>query len=313
MTIHIPHINAVDPSRTLTLRNRWVTEFRRRFKQLTNDIKEAIVDKDVLGIAEIEKVKFNVSPRQFDFPTDAEKIEAFSEWLSGQIELYFLTGGRQGLSVFGQTDQPTDKANNSWQNLFIDSAYQQGIRRGRQELEKAGVELEASILQGDNIAIAFNTPIHAQRVSVIYTRAFSRLKGITSSMDAVVSDALAIGLAEGKNPRQIASAINKAITGKGEDFGILDSLGRFIPAKRRAEILARTEVIRSHHAANMAEYRSAGLMGIKIKAEHHTAGDKRVCKLCEPLDEKIYTLDEAENVIPVHPGCRCVALPYIED
>ena len=29
--------------------------------------------------------------------------------------------------------------------------------------------------------------------------------------------------------------------------------------------------------------------------------------------KKIFTLDEIEPLIPLHPQCRCVALPYIED
>ena len=39
----------------------------------------------------------------------------------------------------------------------------------------------------------------------------------------------------------------------------------------------------------------------------------RVCPKCEALDGKIFTLDEIEPMIPLHPQCRCIALPYIED
>ena len=63
----------------------------------------------------------------------------------------------------------------------------------------------------------------------------------------------------------------------------------------------------------MGEYRAAGVEGVEVLAEHLTAGDDRVCNQCAPLEGKRYELDEAEYVIPVHPQCRCVAIPYIPD
>lgn len=322
MTIHIPHINAIDPSRTMSLRNRFVADFKRRFKKLAADIKEAVVDLDVLGlneassrsVADLVTNASGLSPKQFDFPRDKDKLDAFSKWLDGKSIDYFFSNKQQGLNVIAGRRDAANEAD--WMNIYIDSAYQQGIRRGRQELKKAGVDmndLDSDILDQNSILGAFNTPMHANRLGLIYTRAYTSLKSITAAMDSVISDALAIGVAEGRSPRQIASALNKTLTGRGEDFGILDSLGRFIPAQRRAEILARTEVIRSHHSANIGEYKRAGMLGIKVQVEHVTAGDKRVCPKCEPLNGKIFTIEEAENIIPVHPQCRCVAVPHIPE
>jgi SPP1 gp7 family putative phage head morphogenesis protein len=97
------------------------------------------------------------------------------------------------------------------------------------------------------------------------------------------------------------------------DLGITDTLGRFIPAQRRAEMLARTEIIRAHHLATIQEYRNWGVLGIYVKGEWKTAGDDRVCSQCASLEGNIYTLDEIESMIPLHPNCRCIALPYIEE
>ena len=44
-----------------------------------------------------------------------------------------------------------------------------------------------------------------------------------------------------------------------------------------------------------------------------TAGDDRVCEKCAALEGRIFTLDEIEFLIPLHPNCRCLALPYIEE
>ena len=146
------------------------------------------------------------------------------------------------------------------------------------------------------INIDFNRSIHADRAGVLYTRAYNDLKGITETMDAQISRVLAEGIVSGDNPRIIA----KEIAGRISAIGI-----------HRATLLARTEVIRAHHLAAVQTYRNYGIEGVQVVAEWNTAGDARVCELCSPLDGKIFTLDRIENMIPVHPQCRCGMLPVV--
>jgi SPP1 gp7 family putative phage head morphogenesis protein len=82
--------------------------------------------------------------------------------------------------------------------------------------------------------------------------------------------------------------------------------------RRRAEILARTEIIRSHHLATIEEYRTWEVEGVYVLAEWATAGDSRVCTVCAPLQGTIWTLDEIEPMIPRHPQCRCVSIPFVD-
>ncbi len=313
----------IDPTRTLTIRTKFVGAMRNRFAQLMAVIRHAVIELDVLALNK-EKLIANALPatgltsQQFNFPSSDQKIEAFVAWMGEQNQKYILSGGTTGIRTMGDLIPEATAARNSWITTYIDSAYQKGISRARSEMQKLGIPVDDGTYPGstsDPIQVAFNNPMNADRVGMIYTRAYSSLKGITDAMDSTVSDVLALGIADGRGPREIARLLNKAITGDGtgEDLGILDSLGRFIPAKRRAETLARTEVIRAHHQANMAEYRAAGLLGIKVQAEFLTAGDARVCPECASLNGKIMTLDQAENLIPVHPQCRCVALPYIPE
>lgn len=155
---------------------------------------------------------------------------------------------------------------------------------------------------------------HVDRLGLIYTRVFEDLKGITNAMDAQISRVLAQGLADGDGPRLLARKLVATINGTNMgDLGITDTLGRFIPAKRRAEMLARTEVIRAHHLASIQEYRNFGVLDIKVMGEWRTAGDDRVCEKCASLEKRIFTLDEIEPMIPLHPNCRCIALPYVEE
>jgi len=311
--------NSIDPTRTITLRNKFVAEMHNRFASLMIDIRQAVIELDVFGLVEETRVIVNasgLSSKQYDFPRTDQKVEAFVKWLKAKNEEYFFTDGKQGLRMaFDLISSNPNSARSTWMKLYIDSAYQQGIRRARQELRKKGIEIDEGQLGGEPIVSAFNGPVHADRVGLIYTRAYSSLQGITAEMESVVSDVLAMGLADGRGPREIARLLDKAITGDGtpSDLSIIDSLGRKIPARRRAEILARTEIIRAHHSANIGEYKAAGILGINVQVEWLTAGDSRVCPKCSPMNGKLFQIDEAEYIIPAHPQCRCVALPYIPD
>jgi SPP1 gp7 family putative phage head morphogenesis protein len=126
-------------------------------------------------------------------------------------------------------------------------------------------------------------------------------------MDSQISRILATGIAEGRGPLELARLLTKTITGPFGDLGITDTLGRFIPAKRRAEMLARTEIIRAHHVATIREYRNWAVAGVKVKAEWQTTSG--ACDLCADLQGKIFSLNQIEGMIPYHPRCRCCALP----
>jgi SPP1 gp7 family putative phage head morphogenesis protein len=102
----------------------------------------------------------------------------------------------------------------------------------------------------------------------------------------------------GSNPKKIA----RLIADRVEKIGL-----------HRATLIARTETIRAHHLASIRRYRELGITGVKVTAEWVTYGDSNVCELCSPLEGKIFTLDEVEFMIPVHPQCRCATLPYIEE
>jgi SPP1 gp7 family putative phage head morphogenesis protein len=97
------------------------------------------------------------------------------------------------------------------------------------------------------------------------------------------------------------------------DLALTDTLGRFIPATRRAMMLARTEIIRAYAEATLQEFRNWGVEGVSAKAEWSTAGDDRVCPKCAPMEGRIFTLDEASGLIPFHPNCRCAWIPWIAE
>jgi len=300
--IHANTRENYDPTRTTTLRNTFARQMKKRFRALRGIIRKAIVDNDVFGLKQPTIMQdMNLPPnRAFAFTRTADKVQGFMDWLNEQVD--------RGILETYQRPQLGRGIEEAWTNTYIKSAYQQGVLRSRQEMIKAGYDVPPI---EDNVSIAalLNQEMHADRLGVLYTRAFEELKGITSQMSTQISRVLTQGLAEGRHPREIADLLTKTISGPVGDLGITDTLGRFIPAERRAVMIARTETIRAHHLGNITEMRNWQVVGVKVKAEWQTAGDGRVCEDCASLQDSVYTLEQIENKIPLHPNCRCVALP----
>ena len=290
----------LDPTRTTVLRETFAREMRRRFDALLKEIVVAIVKQDVFGLKE---PTVNIASRAFAFPTNQQKIDGFMEWLRQRqdyniLQYNRLPGGRAAL-------QP------QWTDIFITDSYKRGINRGRYEMGKAGWEVPKMVDTGGINASLFQ-PFHADRVGILYSRTFNGLKGITDAMDLQVSNVLAQGLIDGDAPVTLARKMRAVITGSGMgDLGITDTLGRFIPAKRRAEMLARTEIIRAHHQATIQEYKHWGAYGVKVQAEWSTAG-YNVCEQCAPMEGREFSLADIRGMIPYHPNCRCMALPLLK-
>ena len=280
----------VDPTRTKTIRARFEADLVRRFKKVRQDVIASLVPNDALGL----KTNAPMPRGQFVFATDPTKHEAFMVWLQEQVdsEILMVTGRGSTGRIARRTP---------WTDIYIQSAYQRGVLRGRQELRKQGVQVASfggvsSLGEGGGIGAAFNQPYNVQRMGLAFTRTFTELKGITEAMSQAISRELAQGLAEGRNPRVIARNIANRI----DKIGIT-----------RARTLARTEVVRAHHAANIEEYKAAGIDEVEIIAEWVTAGDSRVCSRCANMAGRRFKLDVIEGLIPLHPNCRCVAIPIV--
>jgi len=313
----IPSMNAslrVDPSRLWGLKKRFMGEMTMRLQRVRMDVQASIVDNDCFGIQTdsilLPFKSLTVAPvRAFDFPRTADKVEAFMEWLWKQEELYMLSGGKKGFALI--ITPGAGGIEKAWTDIYIESAYQQGIRRGRSELRKAGFNVPAIQQEpfGSGVAAAMSQPIHADRVGLIYSRTFEELKSVLAVTNTAIrrqiadglSSGLAKGIADGKNPRVIARELYK------DTANHLDKIG-----KVRLRAIARTEVMRAHTEAITAEFANIDLdMDVVILAEWETGF--KPCPICVDLaDGGPYKLEEIRQLMPAHPNCGCVPLPYIE-
>lgn len=310
-------LNEVDPSRTTGLRRAFSIAITRRFNELVKAIKTAIVTEDVFGLISdnqnpIVTILQNITTpgrRAFQYRRDPQKIQAFMEWLRRAIE--------DGILDVTDIGQIGESINAAWPNAFIHEGYKKGVERARQQLKDAGYVVP-TIQQSGGIAAVLAQVIHADRVGVLYTRAFNELRGITTAMDQLISRILSTGIIEGQSPRIIAKTLVHAITGSGSTLDLPVSyinprtgklINYVIPARERAITLARTEIIRAHAVGQLQEFKNWGVAGVAVKAEFRTAGDDRVCFQCSSYEGNVYTLEEATSIIPVHPKCRCIWLP----
>jgi len=314
--IDIPIINAskqsrtyygrVDPSKTLPLQNAFVKAMNAKFYKLKASIRKAIIQDDVFGLKKqliAQAIVLPGSPgwHAFDFATSQQKVENFMNWLNKQIDddlLQVKTMQRIGGSI-----------NQAWTDRWIADSYKRGLLRARYELKKAGYNVPGMNETG-GVEASMSTPFNMDVVGVLYTRTFEGLKGITSAMSNQISQVLSQGMIDGDGTTLLAKKLVAVIDGTGMGtLAIKDTLGRFIPAQRRAELLARTEVMRAHHIAMVQEYKNWKANNVIVKAEWATAGDIHVCDICSSMEGSVWTLNQIQNMIPAHPLCRCVAIP----
>lgn len=267
----------------------------KRFRALKRDIRLSIIDNDAFGIQpDRHLLTFApIFPKAYEFKRTPQKISEFMAWLKeeeskGILQVTLRPGLAPGMEA-------------AWTDAYIDSTYKQGIRQAGQELRRQGYAVPSLEVTPGGISAVMGGPVHADRVGVLYTRTFEDLKTVTTVMDSEIrrrlSDGLTSGLsrgiAEGKNPLVIARELAASLNDRVEHIGIA-----------RARMIARTEVIRAHHVATVTEYRRAGVEGVTITAEWMTAGFG-VCEICLGFEERSqdrpYTLDEIEGMLPAHP------------
>jgi SPP1 gp7 family putative phage head morphogenesis protein len=236
---------------------------------------------------------FNLEPgtlafnaKEFQFLTDDKKLEAFNAWFKGQVDSKIL-------SVDSLTGTP-------WTSEYVQSAYRKGVVRAYTMVNKEALAASKPFYDGGKAQFlkdAFNSPEAVSKVRLLGTRTFETLKGITSDMGSQLNQILAGGIAEGRNPKELARQINAKIDGI---------------SRKRALTLARTEVIHAHAEGQLDSFKRLGVDEIGIEAEWLTAGDKRVCPRCAANEGKVFSIDEARGLIPLHPNCRCAFAPVVE-
>lgn len=219
----------------------------------------------------------HVLNQRFSFQTAPEQLISFERWLAEQ----------QGVR-FG------DRADPYWEE-FIQEGYEKGAGRAWDDTNRARRALaqtteDIEFLRGSKeqfLRDAFAQPETREKISLLASRTFGDLRAVDGQLAALLNRTLAAGLAEGMNPRVIARTMLEGI-GLNRD---------------RAQVIARTEIIRAHAEGQLDAMERMGVERVGVMVEWSTAGDDRVCPLCQPLDGVVMKISEARGLIPRHPQC----------
>ena len=263
-----------DPTKTFQLRQRAVAEINRRFAKIRKAVREAVL---VGGL-----VTNAVSPGQFEYTRDANKIPEFNAWLQNEIDREIL-----GIAN-GTIPAPEDH----WLNVYVGDAYERGAKKTR-----AYAERNINSLDSLPDYHPLGNPFHMERAELIFQRVYSDLKGVTEVMSSQISRELANGMMRGLNPKEVAENMADRV----DKIGIT-----------RARLIARTEIVESHNRASLNEAEELEEeTGVAIKMQWVTSMDGRERPSHAARHLKIYPRDEASNMLG-EPNCRCSISAYID-
>lgn len=280
-----------DPTRTTKLRGRYTADMNDRFHILKQLINTTLVDNDALRLSGERPSVFvrqlvgsKARPaNRFHFKTDAERVQAFMDWLRDAVDQEVLeVRGRDGNTI----------THDGWQEKYIREAYVRAVEAADAAMQREGIE----DLPDSGMGKLFTAPIHADALELLYTRSFEELRGITEAMSQQIGRVLAEGLAKGLSNRDIA----KNIVDRVDKIGMT-----------RAKMLARTEIINVYAEGSLNRLEQMGIAEVTAVVEFASADDDHVCATCSSLDGTVYTIAEARGLIPVHPNCRCAWIPVL--
>lgn len=277
-----------DPTRTTLLRRKCMADMTRRFKKVSRAIQKLVVEEDVFGLITSQPMVFAQTQQAWRFRSNANKVRAYRKWLQQQIDANILS------PVDGVSGKP-------WLAPYVESSYKKGALRAYTDTHAQALAKSVDFYEGGKeefLRSAFGAPEALGKIELLYTRAFDELKGVTDAMSQQMSRILAGGLAQGKGPKAIARDLRKNVSNI---------------TKTRANVIARTEIIRAHAEGQLDSFERLGVKELGLMAEWSTAGDDRVCEECAGLGAGgPYTVKEARDMLPAHPNCRCAWIPYLK-
>jgi SPP1 gp7 family putative phage head morphogenesis protein len=220
---------------------------------------------------------------RWEFLSDDDKIREFENWLRSHLDLIFRDATAEEL----------------WR-AFIEEGFRKGAGRAfddvRRKQRLADSQDKMDFYAGTReqfLQSAFANRESVAKVKLLVSRAFTDLKGVTEDMAHRMRRTLTDGLVQGKGPIDIARDLD-------EDL----EMGR-----GRAEMIARTEIVRAHAQGQLDAMEDLGVEEIGVAVEWQGTDDGSMCEACAAMEGVVLHIDEARGMIPAHPNCRCAFVP----
>ena len=164
-------------------------------------------------------------------------------------------------------------------DLFLPLAYQRGANFALRKLKRYGISIDITATVAD-----------PETISALRGLTLEYIRGMKADLKKKLREILVRSQLENWPRKELVNKISN-------EFNL---------SKTRAEMIARTEIIRAFNEGAWQRYKAAGFKRWKWL----TAADERVCAICGPKDGRVYP--EGAQRPPAHPRCRCTILPATE-
>lgn len=122
--------------------------------------------------------------------------------------------------------------------------------------------------------------------------------------------------------QQVSTSVYEGIRSDLNQFEMYDIMRSAIQkvAVNRARTTVRTEIVRAQANGILDSFSQMGVDSVMVDVEKppklstNSKGEPvKECPVCKPLQDRVFTLQEAYGLIPAHPNCRCSFLPVGTD
>lgn len=156
--------------------------------------------------------------------------------------------------------------------------------------KKLGVELDSS----------FMDILNNKTLKNVQQANFDQILNLTNDLKQNIRRVLYDGISNNKSIEQITQ-------------GLLELPLKKLPESKfslaqRAEMIAKTEYMRAYNKGCLDTFKRLGITHVRIKNN-----GENICDYCIGLSKKVYPIEEASELIPAHPRCKCTFEPVIPE
>ena len=262
---------------------------------ITTTERRISTNKLLMDILEFDKALFDNSTlsndeiKYFDSIIEGfnNQTQFYIDWLdSDEARRIFYENEEYNEHTFGKIEEQIKEIANDTSltaDEIITRIYDSGLQAGADEIKRTKYYNDAT----------------KYGLSFLQNYNFDLITNINTDLANHIRAEIFTGIAAGEGMPEVAQRILAATD---------NSLtGKTLSARQRAMMIARTETARAMTQGRLQSYANYGVREVKIL----TAGDENVCAICREAETKIFKIEEAGNLVPFHPLCRCSVMAYI--
>jgi hypothetical protein len=177
----------------------------------------------------------------------------------------------------------------NWLDKYVRDAYRRGADRAFTQTRPApqASPIQAA-LKDDYRRAVIDSQRGQQQYNLLYEKVYNNLEGLADRLRRDVAAAVATGIGAFDPPKKLMDRVDGAIKAANDNW---------IPE------FANTEVTRAHAAGQLATFGWMGVQELTVLVEW--LAQAGACPRCAARAGGLYTIEEAQDLIPFHKSCRC--------